>query len=309
MEQKRRYWVVSPNVRYDYRTVSDWRQASVKWKAAFMGWAPNDPKHTIGSKFANVIQPNDIILIARRHHKKPEVVGFGVVLGRSRRGLKGLKPPQSFGSLRRLSPFVPLSESPPHLPLMDILNQIAALHELHPGNVPSHRKICEWMERRLLGDLGTPKTDIPNTQDALTKFAELPHEHELEYEVRTRSKIMHAQRVEAQLVRRYQGWLLQQGRKLVTVRYKNIRCDAYEKKRRNLVEAKCSPAREYIRMAVGQLLDYAFQGRKSLGQPNLAILLPKKPGQSLIDWLADIHIDVIWEEKHSFLDNANGRFT
>ena len=152
---RRRYWVVSPNVRFNSGTVSDWRQASVKWKAAFMGWAPDDPKHKLGLKFARVIQPNDIILIARRHKKKqPEVVGFGVVVGRSRRGLKGLNPPQSFGTLRTLSPFVPLTESPSRLRLMDGLDQVAALHELHPEIRPSHKRICEWMEQRLLYNPG-----------------------------------------------------------------------------------------------------------------------------------------------------------
>ena len=39
-------------------------------------------------------------------------------------------------------------------------------------------------------------------------------------------------------------------------------CDRFEKKRHNLIEAKSSTKREYIRMAVGQLLDYAYQFEK-----------------------------------------------
>ena len=308
-EQTRRFWVVSPNVRYKPTTVSDWRQASVKYKAAFMGWAPNDPLHDLGRKFASVIKPNDVILIARRYQNRPEVVGFGVVVGKSRRSLKGLKTPQPFGSLRVLSPFVAFNELPARLPLMDALNQIKALHELHPKTSSSHRKICRWMERRLFGNTGTSKTGIATRQNAATKLATLPHNNQLEYEVRTQSRVRHAQRVEAQLLQRYQAWLLQQDRKLVTIRYRNIVCDAYEKKRHNLIEAKCSADREYVRMAVGQLLDYAFQGRRTLGRPNLAILLPAKPIQSVIDWLVDMRIGVIWEENESFVDNMNGRFS
>ena len=93
----------------------------------------------------------------------------------------------------------------------------------------------------------------------------------------------------------------------MTIRYKNITCDAYETKRRNLIEAKCSSDREYARMAVGQLLDYAFQGRKSFGRPNLAILLPSKPSHSVTDWLVDMRIGVIWEQNESFVDNMNGQ--
>jgi hypothetical protein len=79
---QRRFWVVSPNVRDDYHTVGLWRQASVRHRAAFMGYQPGDKGHKqIGYKFAHVIRPNDIVLIARSHHHQPEVVGYGVVGG------------------------------------------------------------------------------------------------------------------------------------------------------------------------------------------------------------------------------------
>ena len=241
-----------------------------------MGWRQLDRSHDLGRKFASVIKPNDVILIARRYKNRPEVVGFGVVVGKSRRSLKGLKTPQTFGSLRVLSPFIAFNELPPHLPLMDALNQINALHELHPETSSSHHKICRWMERRLRGNKRTSKPGIPKKKNAATKLATLQHNNQLEYEVRTQSRVRRAQKVEAQLLQRYQAWLFQQDRELVTIRYGNIVCDAYEKKRRNLIEAKCSADREYVRMAVGQLFDYAFQGKKSVGRPNLAILLPAK---------------------------------
>ena len=38
-----------------------------------------------------------------------------------------------------------------------------------------------------------------------------------------------------------------------------------KKSRNNLTEAKQSAKREFIRMAAGQILDYAFVGRKQLG--------------------------------------------
>jgi len=93
------------------------------------------------------------------------------------------------------------------------------------------------------------------------------------------------------------------------VRYKNLRCDAFEAERKNLIEAKCSVRREYIRMAVGQLLEYAFLGRERFGACNKAILLPEKPDLHSIEWLSDFHINVIWKEKNAFLDDANGQFT
>jgi hypothetical protein len=104
-------------------------------------------------------------------------------------------------------------------------------------------------------------------------------------------------------------WLLKQDRKLQIVKYKSLHCDAYEEERRNLIEAKCSSAREYIRMAAGQLLEYAYVGRKFHGSPNKAILLPDRPDPRSIEWLADLKISVVWKEKKVFLDNANGQFS
>jgi hypothetical protein len=62
-------------------------------------------------------------------------------------------------------------------------------------------------------------------------------------------------------------------------------------------------------MAVGQVLDYAFQGRKQFGDCYKAILLPSKPRPDIVDWLESLQIKIIWREKKDFLDNANGQFT
>jgi hypothetical protein len=308
--QRRRFWVVSPNVRNNNRTVGQWRQASVACKAAFMGYSHDNRKHKqIGYKFANVVRPNDIVLIARRYHDEPEVVGFGVVDGTFERSLKGFKPPQSFGSLRKLRPFKPLTAAPPKLPIMHALGQTTALRKLHPDKNPNHRLICEWMERKLAEKASANNRRVGNAKKMDAHLANLAHEHELEYEVRTRRKILLAKKTEAELVNRYRQWLEDQQRKLLLVKYKNLRCDAYEEERGNLIEAKCSAEREYIRMAVGQLLDYAYLGRERLGKPNMAILLPERPDSKSVEWLSELNISLVWKEKGVFLDNANGRFT
>ena len=76
-----------------------------------------------------------------------------------------------------------------------------------------------------------------------------------------------------------------------------------------MIEAKSSISREHIRMAVGQLLDYAFQGEKEFGKPNMGILLPEEPDPNSVDWLQPLKISLIWRKKAAFLDNANGQFT
>lgn len=313
----RSFWIVSPNVRNDNRTVSEWRQASVAWKAAFMGYEPDEKKYKqTGYKFANVVRPNDIILIARRYQDKSEVVGFGVVDGKFRTSLKGFSPPKSdeppgFGSLRKLQPFIPMSEVPAELHMIDVLRHTTALRKLHPDTLSTHKEICDWMESELgkLGHRGRGHTNDTAPTKTEAEAVDLSHEDELEYEVRTKQKVKIAEKKEAKLVMRYRDWLKNQNRSLSMVKYKNLKCDAYEKKRGNLIEAKSSSSREYIRMAVGQLLDYSYQGRKSLGKTNMAILLPERPDLKAVEWLSEVHISLIWEEKNSFVDNANGLFT
>jgi hypothetical protein len=301
MTRSRRYWVVSPNVRGNESTVSEWRAASVLHKAAFMGWGFD---HRLGHKFANTIFPDDVILLARRHSGEPEIVGFGKVRGTFKRRLPGLRPPATFGSARMLSPFIPISRPPKDLPLPAAVNQSAALHELHPNKNDQHKSICEWMDKRLQT---TDRTGLANPSHI--KFAELPHDDELEYQVRTKLAIKQALKKEAALVSRYAAWVNRQGRSLRVFRKANVRCDLYEAARNNLIEAKCSAARAYIRMAVGQLLDYDFASREEISKCNKAVLLPSKPHSEIIEWLKSIEISTVWEERSSFLDNADGQFT
>lgn len=149
------------------------------------------------------------------------------------------------------------------------------------------------------GESGGPSG--PTVQD-------LPHGGELEYEVRTRANIKTATKKEAELLRMYQGWLERKGRKLSLVRYRNLKCDAFEVSRRNLIEAKSSPKREYVRMAVGQLLDYSYQGREKFGKCNMAILLPGRPDRKSVQWISKLRISLIWRERGRFFDNADHQF-
>ena len=107
---------------------------------------------------------------------------------------------------------------------------------------------------------------------------------------------------------RYRLWIKQQDRSLQVFRVHRLQCDAYEIDRANLLEAKCSSRREFIRMAVGQLLDYAHHAKAKIGECHKAILLPEQPKGSLMDWLDTLGISVVWEDGSVFLDNANGQF-
>ena len=57
-------------------------------------------------------------------------------------------------------------------------------------------------------------------------------------------------------------------------------------------------------------MDYSHLGQEEFGDPNLAILLPKKPLPDIESWLKKkLRISIIWRDGKDFLDNANGRFT
>jgi hypothetical protein len=137
----------------------------------------------------------------------------------------------------------------------------------------------------------------------------LMHQDELEYEVRSKSEVARAKRHENELVNAYLRWIEGQNRRLEGVTFDRLRCDVYEPDRNNLLEAKCSTKREYIRMAVGQLLEYGYLKAAESTKPNLAVLLPEKPDMGKLGWLSEHKISVVWMEKGAFLDNANGLFT
>ncbi len=316
MASDRSYWVVSPNVRNTDSTVPDWREASLLANAAFMGFAPQQhrsDRKKQGPKFAGTIgggiQPGDVVLIARRFRKAPQVVGFGVVKGSFVKQIRRIKTPQTFGSARHLSPFIALTSSPPNIPLLDCLRHTTALAKLHPEREPAHAALRDWMDKKLSGKKRGGKHAAVAPSHRTIKLGKLSHSHELEYQTRTSAAILTAQKKEAELVEKYEKWLNDQDRTLHVRQYGKLRCDAFELARKNLIEAKSSSDREYIRMAVGQLLDYGFQGRQIFGNPNMAILVPEKPSGDLFPWLSALKISVVWRKGKVFLDNANAQFT
>ncbi len=314
----RSYWVVSPNVKSNRRTVPAWKQTSVLGLAAFMGWGPDRTR--IGYRFAHEINPRDVVLIARRHRGRPEIVGFGVVRGKYERRIKGVHTPGRFGSMRMLSPFIAISAAPERIHLIDVLAHTAALAKLHPtraaGRYRVHAAVCNWMDRLLAkagendsGEKVPPEERSENGTDFEdARIAAPRRNYQLDYSVRSKKQIRVARKNEAGLLTSYRRWLLRKGRTLAPARCGKLECDGFERKRRNLIEAKSSTSREHIRMAVGQLLDYGFHMKRTFGKSNMAILLPRKPEPRSVKWLGHWGIALVWREKDVFLDNASGRF-
>lgn len=83
-----------------------------------------------------------------------------------------------------------------------------------------------------------------------------------------------------------------------------------------VVEAKASTSRSMIRMALGQILDYAFllnQNQEFLATLATtddiipAILLPTEPKKELLDLLHHHHLVVYWESDSGdgFIESKN----
>jgi hypothetical protein len=188
--------------------------------------------------------------------------------------------------------------------------RFAAKYRAYPALV---KRVCRPLSaiggapEKLARDRGFVTKTIKDSPEA--QVVDSPLHHQLDYIVRSKKLMRHARKNEERLLIAYRNWLDSQGRKLRTARYGKLQCDAFEERRRNLIEAKSSASREHIRMAVGQLLDYAFQVRNKFPDVNMAVLLPRMPDWHAVDWLPKLKIAVIWHENGAFLDNAKGKFS
>ena len=89
-------------------------------------------------------------------------------------------------------------------------------------------------------------------------------------------------------------------RNKITIKNENtVFTDGWLSKQQLLIEAKSNTTREKIRMAIGQLFDY--QRHVDPKPKKLAILVPKKPRDDLMNLLDEMNIMVIYPEGKSFI--------
>ncbi len=113
---------------------------------------------------------------------------------------------------------------------------------------------------------------------------------------------------ERRLVQSYQRYLRGRGSSARAYRISLsdgifITCDLYDEKRGNLIEAKSVVDRSSLRMAIGELADYAqFMPRRT----QLAVLPPARPSADLEQLLRSQGIYAIWQsEPAKFADNSS----
>lgn len=111
-----------------------------------------------------------------------------------------------------------------------------------------------------------------------------------------------AQFRERHLVRMYEDWL---GRRVdsyvIPTKVGALRTDAFDDERNLLIEAKSNVERPSLRMAVGQLWDYA---RQLPSDPSVAVLLPSKPDIDGMAFLESCGVRAIWQTAAGFHDTV-----
>lgn len=113
-----------------------------------------------------------------------------------------------------------------------------------------------------------------------------------------------ASRIEFALQADFGRWIEERGETPQTLALVSagaiIKPDLYVQESGWIVEAKKSPAREYVRTAIGQVLDYSLLARASGRDATPAILLPSRPVAHLERLLAELGIILIVRDGDGF---------
>jgi hypothetical protein len=132
------------------------------------------------------------------------------------------------------------------------------------------------------------------------------------YEIAAHDETL-GRRQEQPLVLAYKAWMEVRGSTIVRLRFRppgvadDLYCDLYDKTRNSLIEAKADQRRSALRMAIGQLADYARYA--PVPPPERAVLTPRRLHPDLEALLETVGIASIWRSADRFYDNAGGRFT
>ncbi|MCS5495625.1 hypothetical protein NY547_00035 [Cnuibacter physcomitrellae] len=83
--------------------------------------------------------------------------------------------------------------------------------------------------------------------------------------------------------------------------------DFYDETLGEVIEAKKSPARGYVRTAIGQVLDYCNNARQAGYSASPAVLLPGRPDADLIDLCKSLGIALYVREMNAFIELTGKR--
>jgi len=181
-------------------------------------------------------------------------------------------------------------------PVGDVIHDAADELRLPGGVRPTE------LEAAVTGDMNVPAAvEVPVEEQHTERAVVTPGDEPYEIERREQS-----------LVLAYKAFLEARGSEVVRFRIqprgeaKPLYADVYDKTRNNLVEAKGTGARAAIRMALGQLADYA---RYINPAPKCAVLLPERPRPDLEALLLSQGVHAIWQTGDGFAGNGGEEFS
>lgn len=215
-------------------------------------------------------------------------------------------------------PDLPKGAPPLGPPRKDFPGGGVRIVELNGGTCVTDRTLEQWRDT-LLGP-AVKRQKAPRRQDrsrqgrprsTTTERPVSPTSQE-GYEYWTRSKRTRAERLEAKLVEEFCSHLRALEYEPVARRTATvdgyIECDVYDRSRHILFEAKADASdRPQVRMAIGQLADYAFSGFSEAERVTLrkAILLPERPPQQIDDLLTSLGIGLAWRAGSGFVEHLD----
>jgi hypothetical protein len=169
-----------------------------------------------------------------------------------------------------------------------------------------HTRLEQWQyeeAERLIDSSGSRRRADPSSASRIP----IEEGHVEGYEVATAGTVRTAIRRESRLVSDYAAFLRHRGEVVCSNEIKPgagapaIYSDLFNETRGQLVEAKADSDRSSIRMAIGQLADYA---RFIDPRPSRAVLLDARPRTDLVELLESQEIDIVWREGDGFRESA-----
>lgn len=127
------------------------------------------------------------------------------------------------------------------------------------------------------------------------------------HERSTSASTTFATRTEAQLQNRYSEYLKKKGKVVKAFKIEipesnaPLKTDLVNVTDLKIIEVKAGITRGYIREAIGQVLDYVYQLKRTNNENwKPAILLPGKPTSDLVELIKSLSIELIWEDEDGF---------
>jgi hypothetical protein len=166
------------------------------------------------------------------------------------------------------------------------------------------RKVIVFQLEQLSGSrIGPNRTRLDRLGDETVK--EIPVEQSLTETMLIEGGEPHvAERTEQQVVRGFAERLEREGHDICRLQLRPegeaapLFCDLFDKTTGTLYEAKGTVTRSAMRMAIGQLADYA---RFVQPAPRKAVLMPEKPRADLLQLASTAGLEVMWTEDGRFV--------